>query len=279
MRRIWSSSGPGSWLVHVGTGHALLSAVLATACCTAIAKCDHRRLAQSDAAALRRAGGARTRRARGAGARFSAASDLSAQDQELLRASRVEFWVRQLRGVGQPVQWDQGHLGPQPPWPLAPMPAPKLWPATRGALRAGRQGHGRSAAARRGPAAVRADRQREAEPSTESNLHGMWLHLIFFLRAFMPARKCPQSPKPGATAKFSRCRAPSRLRAAEGDGWAPRSRTRSKEGLSLGPGCGAAGHGRPSAVLATSSWTIHSGAPLPVTHGAEFPAPPVDLIF
>ena len=40
----------------------------------------------------------------------------------------------------------------------------------------------------------------------------------------MPARKCPQSPKPGATGKFSRCHARSRLRAAGRDGWAPRAR-------------------------------------------------------
>ena len=79
----------------------------------------------------------------------------------------------------------------------------------------------------------------------------------------MPAPRFPPSPKPGATAKFSRCHARSRLRAAEEDGWchATRSRTWSKEGPSLGPGCGSAGHGRPSAVLVTAIWTATESVP------------------
>ena len=47
---------------------------------------------------------------------------------------------------------------------------------------------------------------------------------FFSQRTFMPARKCPQPPKPRATAKFSRCHARSRLRAAGGDGWTPWAR-------------------------------------------------------
>ena len=34
-------AGSGGWLAHVGAGHALPSAVLATACCTATPNCDH----------------------------------------------------------------------------------------------------------------------------------------------------------------------------------------------------------------------------------------------
>ena len=86
-------------------------------------------------------------------------------------------------------------------------------------------------------------------------------HDIVFTRTFMPARKCPQSPKPGATAKFSRCHARSRLRAAGGGGWAPRARQGREHDPRLGPGCGAAGHGRPSAVHATASWTATESVP------------------
>ena len=46
-----------------------------------------------------------------------------------------------------------------------------------------------------------------------------------------------------------------KLRRRLGRSGATRSKTRSKEGPSLGPGCRAAGHGRSSSVLVTASWT------------------------
>ena len=62
------------------------------ACCTATASCDHRRLAQADAAALRRAGGKRcarmrTRSRKRRKAFVPVAPNVSAQDHELLRAA------------------------------------------------------------------------------------------------------------------------------------------------------------------------------------------------
>ena len=62
--RIWSSSGPCSWLAQASTNHVLPNAVAATACCTETANWDHHLRDQAALAAVRRAGGVTRTRSR-----------------------------------------------------------------------------------------------------------------------------------------------------------------------------------------------------------------------
>ena len=83
----------------------------------------------------------------------------------------------------------------------------------------------------------------------------LFFFFFFFSRTFMSARLSRlYNLQPAAFPPYGR----SGRRLAPS--FAARSRTRSKEGPSLGPCCGAAGR-RPSAVLATASWIATERAP------------------